>query len=59
MLFTPPLPSPTFYKKEAVLFKVELSPSLSPLLYTNSLKLDNKSVVIKTLYYSYMLSALI
>ena len=58
MLFALPPPPPTSLKEEAVLFKAELSPPLSPLLYINSLKLDNKSVAVKTLYRSYMLGAL-
>jgi len=57
MLFALLLPLPTSFKEEAVLFKAELSPPLSPLPYINSLKLDNKSVIIETLYYSYMSGA--
>jgi len=58
MLFTLLLPPFTSFKEKAVLFKVKLSPSLSPLLHTDSLKLNNKFIVIKTLYYSYTLSVL-
>ena len=57
MLFTLLPPPFTSFKEEAVLFKVKLSPPLSPLLYINSLKLDNKSVTIKTPYRSYVLGA--
>jgi len=58
MLFTLLLPPLTSLKKEVILFKVKLSLLLSPLLYTNSLKLDNKSVTVKTLYCFYMLGTL-
>jgi len=54
-LFTLPLPPLTSLKEKAVLFKAELSPPLSPLLYTNFLKSDNKFIAIKTPYHSYTL----
>jgi len=53
MSFTLLPPPPTSLKEEAVLFKAELSPPLSPLLRANSLKLDNKFIIIKTPYRSY------
>ena len=56
MSFALPLPPFTSLKEKAVLFKAELSPPLSPLLHTDSLELDNKSITVKTPYYSYILS---
>ena len=58
MSFTLLPPSPTSFKEEAVLFKVELSSLPSPLLYTDFLKLNNKFITVKTLYYFYILGAL-